>query len=150
VGSKRSREIHVKRILIPLALAVALAVPAQAGAKTKHYAGAVSPSGSISFSVVQKRHSKQKSVNGLTFSAVPVNCADGPATTHGDVTFPVKLHKNGSFNINASSSSTGASLQVSGNLTAGTIHLSGDLPLDPSGTGSNCDSGVLSWTAQRG
>ena len=48
------------------------------------------------------------------------------------------------------SSVTGASLQVSGNLSAGTIHVSGNVPLDPSGTGSDCDSGVLSWTAQRG
>jgi opacity protein-like surface antigen len=140
----------VKRFLVPLVLAVALVVPAQAAAKSRHYVGAVSPSGSISFSVVQKKHSKQKSVNGFTFSGVPVNCADGPTTTHGNVTFPVKLHKNGSFNISASSSVTGASLQVSGNLAAGTIHVSGDVPIDPSGTGSNCDSGILSWTAQRG
>jgi len=140
----------VKKLLIPAVLAVALVLPAQAAAKTKHYVGAVSPSGSISFNVVQKKHSKKKSVQGLSFSGVPVNCADGPATTHGDVTFPVKLHKNGSFNISASSSVTGASLQVSGNLAAGTIHVSGNVPLEPSGTGSDCDTGVLSWTAARG
>ena len=140
----------MKKLLIPAVLAVALVLPAQAAAKTKHYVGAVSPSGSISFNVVQKKHSKKKSVQGLSFSGVPVNCADGPATTHGDVTFPVKLHKNGSFNISASSSVTGATLQVSGNLSAGTIHVSGNVPLDPSGTGSDCDSGVLSWTAARG
>jgi hypothetical protein len=139
----------VKRFLIPLALAVALVVPAQAGAKTKHYVGAVSPSGSISFNVVQKKHSKKKSVKGFSFSGIPVTCAEGAQTTHGFVSFPVKLH-GGSFNINASSSSTGASLQASGNLSAGTIHVSGDLPIDPSGTGTNCDSGTLNWTAHRG
>lgn len=144
------RETTVKKLIVPLVLGAALLIPGHAAAKSRHYAGAVSPSGSIGFNVVQKKHSKKKSVNGFTFSGIPVTCADGPATTHGDVTFPVKLHKNGSFNISASSSVTGASLQVSGNLSAGTIHLSGDLPLDPSGTGSGCDSGVLSWTAQRG
>jgi hypothetical protein len=140
----------VKKLIVPLVLGAALLIPGQAAAKTKHYVGAVSPSGSISFNVVQKKHSKKKSVKGFTFSGVPVNCADGPATTHGDVTTPAKLHKNGSFNINASNSVTGASLQVSGNLAAGTIHVSGNVPLDPSGTGSDCDSGVLSWTAARG
>jgi hypothetical protein len=140
----------VKKLLVLVVLGVGLVIPAQAGAKSKHYVGAVSPSGSISFRVTQKKHSKQKSVKGFTFSGVPVTCADGPATTHGDVTFPVKLHKNGSFNIGASSSLTGASLQVSGNLSAGTIHVSGNVPVDPSGTGTDCDSGVLSWTAQRG
>jgi hypothetical protein len=139
----------VKKLIVPLVLGAALLIPGQAVAKNKHYVGAVSPSGSIGFNVVQKKHSKKKSVKGFTFSGVPVSCADGPATTHGDVTFPVKLHKNGSFNISASSSVTGASLQVSGNLSAGTIHVSGNVPLDAS-TGSDCDSGVLSWTAHRG
>ncbi len=140
----------MKKLIVPLVLGAALLIPGQAVAKNKHYVGAVSPSGSIGFNVVQKKHSKKKSVKGFTFSGVPVSCADGPATTHGDVTFPVKLHKNASFNISASSSVTGASLQVSGNLSAGTIHVSGNVPLDPSGTGSDCDSGVLSWTAHRG
>ena len=140
----------MRKLFVPLILGVALLIPGQAAAKSRHYAGAVTPSGSISFNVIQKKHSKQKSVKGFAFSGIPVTCADGPATTHGDVTFPVKLHKSGSFNINASSSVTGASLQVSGNLSAGTIHVSGNVPLDPSGTGDGCDSGVLSWTAQRG
>jgi hypothetical protein len=140
----------VKKLLVPLVLGAALLIPGQALAKTKHYVGAVSPGGSISFNVVQKKHSKKKSVKGFSFSGVPVTCADGPATTHGDVTFGVKLHKNKTFNISASSSVTGASLQISGSLSAGTIHVTGDVPLDPSGTGDSCDSGVLSWTAQRG
>ena len=42
----------MKKLLIPAVLAVALVLPAQAAAKTKHYTGAVSPSGSISFKVV--------------------------------------------------------------------------------------------------
>jgi hypothetical protein len=140
----------MKKFLLPAALAVALVVPAQAVAKKpKHYTGAVTPAGTIGFKVTQKKHSKQKNVAGFNFSGIPVNCDDGAHTTHGFVSFPAKLNK-GKFNINASSSVTGATLQVQGNLAAGTIHVSGNLPIDPSGTGSNCDSGVLSWTAHRG
>jgi hypothetical protein len=140
----------MKKFLLPAVLAVALVVPAQAVAKKpKHYAGTVSPSGTIGFKVTQKKHSKRKSVSGFNFAGIPVNCADGPHTTHGFVSFPVKLNK-GNFNISASSSVTGATLVVHGNLAAGTIQVSGNLPIDPTGTGSNCDSGVLSWTAHRG
>jgi hypothetical protein len=140
----------VKKFLLPAVLAVALVVPAQAVAKKpKHYTGAVTPSGTIGFKVTQKKHSKKKRVSGLSFSGIPVTCDEGPTTTHGFVSFPVKLNK-GKFNINASSSVTGASLEVHGNLGAGTIHVSGNVPIDPSGTGTNCDSGVLSWTAHRG
>ena len=55
----------------------------------------------------------------------------------------------GNFNIVAQSS-TGARLEVHGNLAAGTITLSGNVAIEPSGTGTNCQSGVLNWTAQRG
>jgi hypothetical protein len=143
------RRKALKKFLIPLALGVALMVPAQAGAKTKHYVGAVSPAGSISFNVVQKKHSKKKSVIGFSFSGVPVTCAEGAKTAYGFISFPVKL-SGGDFNISVSSSSTGATLGVPDSLFTGTIHLSGYLPIDPSGTGTDCDSGVLNWTAQRG
>jgi opacity protein-like surface antigen len=140
----------VKKFLIPAVLAVALVLPAQAAAKKpKHYAGTVTPTGTIGFKVTQKKHSKRKSVSGFSFAGIPVNCEDGAHTTHGFVSFPVKLNK-GKFNISASSSVTGAKLEVHGNLAAGTIQISGDLPIDPSGTGTNCDSGLLGWTAHRG
>jgi hypothetical protein len=137
------------RKVIPAVLALAIVIPAQATAKTKHYTGTVSPGGTIGFKVVQKRHSKKKSVSAFNFAGIPVTCAEGPKTTHGFVSFPVKLNK-GKFNISASSSVTGATLEVHGNLAAGTIHVSGNVPVDPSGTGTNCDSGILSWTAHRG
>jgi hypothetical protein len=139
----------LRKFLIPAVLAVALVFPAQAAAKSKHYTGTVSPSGTINFKVVQKRHSKKKSVAGFSFFGIPVNCQEGAKTTHGFVSFPAKL-KGGNFNIVASSVVTGATLQVHGNLAAGTLHVAGNVPIDPSGTGTNCDSGVLSWTAHRG
>jgi opacity protein-like surface antigen len=141
----------LRKLLITAVLAVALVLPAQAAAKTKHYVGAVSPSGSISFNVVKKKKGKKTKpqVKGFSFAGIPVNCEDGAHTTHGFVSFPVKL-RGGNFNIVASSSVTGATLEVHGNLAAGTIHVAGNVPIDPSGTGSNCDSGVLNWTAQRG
>jgi hypothetical protein len=139
----------VRKFLIPAVLSVALVLPAQAAAKAKHYTGTVSPSGTINFKVTQKRHSKKKNVSGFNFFGLPLNCADGAHTTHGFVSFPVKL-KGGNFNIFASSSVTGATLEIHGSLSAGTIHIAGNVPIDPSGQGSNCDSGVLSWTAHRG
>jgi hypothetical protein len=140
----------VRKLLIPAVLALALVLPAQAVAKKpKHYTGTVTPSGTIGFKVTQKRHSKKKSVSGFNFAGIPVNCEDGPHTTHGFVSFPVKLNK-GKFNIVASSTVTGATLEVHGNLAAGTIHVAGNVPIDPTGTGTNCDTGVLNWTAHRG
>jgi hypothetical protein len=144
----------VRKFLIPAVVSAALLLPAQAAAKTKHYVGAVSPSGSISFNVVKKKKKKKgkktkPQVKGFTFSGLPVNCVDGPHTTHGFVSFPVKL-RGGNFNIVASSSVTGATLDVHGNLAAGTIRVAGNVPIDPSGSGTNCDSGVIGWTAQRG
>jgi hypothetical protein len=142
----------LKKLLIPAVLSVALVLPAQAAAKTKHYVGAVSPSGSIGFNlkITKKKGKKPKrSITGFNFSGIPVNCTDGAHTTHGFVSFPVKLNK-GNFNIVASSSVTGATLEVHGSLSTGTFQVAGNVPIDPSGTGSNCDSGVLSWTAQRG
>jgi hypothetical protein len=139
----------LRKFVITAVLALALVIPAQATAKTKRYTGTVSPGGTIGFKVVQKRHSKKKSVSAFNFAGIPVTCGEGPKTTHGFVSFPVKLNK-GKFNIAASSSVTGATLKVHGNLAAGTIHVSGNVPIDPSGAGTNCDSGILSWTAHRG
>jgi hypothetical protein len=140
----------VRKFLMAAVLALALVLPAQAIAKKpKHYTGTVTPSGTIGFKVTQKKHSKKKSVSGFNFAGIPVTCADGAHTTHGFVSFPVKLNK-GKFNIVASSTVTGATLEVHGNLAAGTIHVAGNVPIDPTGTGSNCDSGVVSWTAHRG
>jgi hypothetical protein len=139
----------VRKLVLPVVLAAALALPAQAGAKAKHYTGTVSPSGTIAFKVVQKRHSKRKTVSGFSFFGVPVTCQDGAHTARGIVGFPVNLKK-GRFNIVASSSVTGATLEIHGNLPNGTIHLTGNPAIEPSGTGTNCDSGVLNWTARRG
>ena len=141
----------MRKFLIPAVLSVALVLPASAAAKTKHYTGTVAPGGTIGFNLkITKKKGKKprRTISGFTFSGVPVNCADGPHTTRGFVSFPVKFR--GGFNIKASSSVTGATLEIHGNLGAGTIHVAGNVPIDPSGTGTNCDSGVLSWTAQRG
>jgi hypothetical protein len=138
----------MRKFVIPVVLAMALVVPAQAAAKTKHYTGTVSPAGTVGFKVTQKRHSKKKRVSGFNFAGIPVNCADGSHTTHGFVSFPVNVKK-GRFNIVASSSVTGATLEVHGNLGAGTIRVAGNVPIDPAGQGTNCDSGVLPWTVHR-
>ena len=143
----------MRKILIAAVLSVALVLPAQAAAKAKHYTGTVSPSGTIGFNVVTKKKKKGKKkpkpqVKGFNFAGVPVTCDEGAKTAHGFVSFPVKL-VGGNFNIVAESS-TGARLEVHGNLATGTISLTGNVAIEPSGTGTNCQSGVLSWTAHRG
>jgi hypothetical protein len=142
-------EVSLKRILVPAVLAVALVLPAQAVAKKpKHYTGTVSPAGTIGFKVIQKRHSKLKRVASFRFSGVPVTCAEGAKTTVGVVSTPVKLKK-GRFKIVAVNNVTGAKLAIHGNLKRGTLQVSGNVPIDPSGQGTSCDSGVLGWTAHR-
>ncbi|HEY6638301.1 MAG TPA: hypothetical protein VIZ61_11520 [Solirubrobacterales bacterium] len=140
----------MKRFLVPAILAVALVLPAQAVAKKpKHYTGTVTPAGTIGFKVVQKRHSKEKRVASFRFSGVPVTCAAGANTTFGVVSTPVKLKK-GKFNIVALNNITGAKLEIHGNLKRGTLRVSGNVPIEPGGQGTSCDSGVLGWTAHRG
>jgi hypothetical protein len=134
---------------VPAVLAVALVLPAQAmAAKPKHYAGTVNPAGTIAFKVTQKKHSKLKRVARFQFSGVPVSCAEGAKTTLGVVSTAVKLKK-GKFKIVALSNATGAKLEIHGNLKRGTLRVSGNVPIDPTGQGTSCDSGVLGWTAHR-
>jgi hypothetical protein len=130
-------------------LAAALVLPVHAEAKAKRYVGTLAPSGTIGFKVTQKRHSKKKRVIGFSFFGAPVTCQEGAKTTRGVVDFPARL-KNGRFKIVAANHITGASLSIHGNLRAGTLRVSGNLPIDPSGQGTGCDSGVLAWTAHRG
>jgi hypothetical protein len=139
----------LRKVLVTAVLAIALVLPAQAAAKTRRYSGTVSPSGTIAFKVVQKNHSKLKRVTRFRFANVPLTCADGAHTSSGVVDFPVKL-KGRRFKIVAVSNVTGATLAIHGNLRTGTIQLAGNVAVDPSGTGTGCMSGVLSWTAHRG
>ena len=154
----------MKRFLIPLALAITLVVPAQATAKkgnpfvTRHYVATVSPSGSLGFNVIyNKRHPKRKRVDNFSYS-IPLNCADGPRTEffldaatrgrlnqgHFDLTTDLYVLLGGGSVVHST-------LQISGTLSAGTIHRFGRiLAQDGSGTFSDCDSGVLNWTAHRG
>ena len=139
----------MRKFVIPAVLALALVIPAQATAKTKHYTGTVTPAGTVGFKVVQKRHSKQKRVSNFRFSGVPVTCAEGAKTTVGIVSTPVTLKK-GKFNIVALSNVTRAKLEIHGNLKAGTRRCRATSRSIPAAQGTSCDSGVLGWTAHRG
>ena len=139
----------MRRLVLPAVLALALVLPGHATAKAKRYTGTVTPSGTISFKVAQKRHSKKKRVTRFSFSGVPLTCQEGMKTAGGVVRSAVKL-KRGRFNIVASNPITGAALKIHGNLPTGTIQLSGNVAIEPSGTGTSCQSGVLGWRAHRG
>lgn len=146
----------MRKILVPAvaALAIALALPAASMAKSKHFAGTVSPSGTVSFNLVTKvkkkgkKRKKVRTISGFTFNAVPITCSDGSHTASGKVTFAAKFK--GGFTIHAESSATGAKLDIRGSGTAsGTLLLQGPVALDGAAQGSGCDTGTLSWTAAR-
>lgn len=139
----------MRKLLLPAVLSLGLLIPGESAAKSKHYSGTANPAGTIGFKVIQKRHSKKKRVTGFKFFGIPVNCADGAHSASGVVTTAAKL-RHGNFKMSAVNKVTGATLAIHGNLSAGTIQLSGNVGIEPSGTGMNCDSGVLSWTAHRG
>lgn len=141
----------LRRLLLLLTLVAALALPVQAVAKTKSYSGAVTPSGTVGFKVKAKHGKKQ--VKNFRFDSIPVTCDSGTHTTYGNVTFTVKLRK-GKFNISATSTATGASLDIHGNVggnsASGTLSVTGKVPIDAGPSdGSSCSSGALSWTAAR-
>jgi opacity protein-like surface antigen len=147
----------VKRLLVCLVLVAALALPAQASARQREYDGTITPSGELGFKVKSKKGKKPK-VKGFTFRDVPINCAEGPNTTFGAITGGVKLRKK-RFSAEVSDKETGQShLEVAGTVSKrsanGTIRVSGSSPLqdpptDPPIRGTNCDTGVLSWTVSR-
>src|SRR5262245_44108691 len=139
----------MRRLVLPAALALVLVLPSNATAKTKRYTGTVTPSGTITFKVAQQRHSKKKRLTRFSFSGVPLNCQEGAKTAGGVVGSAVRL-KGGKFNIVATNPITGAALKIHGSLGTGTIQLSGNVAIEPSGTGTNCQSGVLRWRAHRG
>jgi hypothetical protein len=139
----------MKKFIVPCVLAIALVIPAQASAKTKRYAGPVSPTGTVSFTVKNsKKNKKKKFLGDFTFTGVPVNCDDGAHTASGSFGNPYKV-KGGAFNIVGSNPSRGFAWEIHGTLSGGSLSVSGSLPLDGGGTGSNCSTGVLSWTSAR-
>ena len=140
----------MKKFLVPLALLCAMALPAGALAATKGYAGNTAPSGTVTFKV-KKKNGKRK-VKAFKFRDIPVTCDDGAHTTVGYLTFAQRINKQNKFNISARNSTTGAEVKVhgkvSGNSASGTIKITGNVPIDAnSASGSNCTSGVLTWTA---
>jgi len=141
----------VKKFHVPLALLCALALPAGALAATKGYVGNTSPSGTVTFKV--KKKNGERKVKAFRFRDIPVTCADGAHTTLGNITSAQRINKQNKFNISASNSTTGAEVKIHGKVSgisaSGTLKVTGNVPIDgdPSASGSNCDSGVLTWTA---
>ena len=141
----------MRRLVLPAVLGVALslALAGPVAAKTKSYAGIVEGGGTVDFKA-KKKHGK-KSVKDFTFREVPIDCAGGPNTASGHVTFKMKLQQK-QFSGSAESDS-GGKLKVEGTVrksnSNGTIRVFGSVPLDDETTGSECDSGTVAWTADR-
>ena len=146
----------MKRLLVYLALVLALVLPAQASARQREYDGVITPSGELGFKVKFKKGEKPK-VKGFTFFDVPINCDGGPNTTFGKVTGGLKVRKK-RFGAELTNDEGTSHLQVAGTVSkrasSGTIRVFGAVPLedpptDPPVVGSNCETGVLNWTATR-
>jgi hypothetical protein len=145
----------MKRILVPLVLVVAIALPVQAAAGTRHYSGAVDPAGTVDFDVKKKRKKgkgkgKVKKVKDFAFLQVPIKCVTGAATTSGHLNFGMKIER-GQFK--GSGIFGGSNLRVKGTVSrggsTGTIRVFGNVPLDDESVGVDCDTGVLDWSAAR-
>ena len=147
----------MKRIVLAV-LVLALVLPAHAAAAKRSYSGAFDAvQGSIDFTLKKKGTKKRKktSVRGFTFLEVPITCDTGSATTSGRLTFGMRVAKK-RFSADADDDQ-GSSLHVEGTLkqkgkrVVGTLRVFGSVPLDPDGQirGTNCDTGVLEWSAAR-
>jgi hypothetical protein len=155
-----------RRTLAVLGLAVVavLAVAAVAIAKKDPWAGKYAGTGATGGTI--KFHTetlvRKHKIYGLQFLKIPVTCSDGaqPATdtSDGQVNSLIKVKgKKFHYTANASSATLKSTLVFDGKLThgrskaEGTIHIFGDLvPVNNSTTISRpCDSGVLSWTADK-
>jgi hypothetical protein len=149
----------VKRLLVCLVLVLALALPAQASARQREYDGTIAPSGELGFKVKLKKGEKPK-VKGFTFFRVPITCDGGPNTTFGRITGGLKVRKK-RFGAQLTNDAGTSNLHVAGTVSkrasSGTIRVFGAVPLEqprpdpgePFPTGTNCDTGVLNWTATR-
>ena len=140
----------MRKFLVPAVLALALVLPAQAVAKKpKHYTGTVAPSGTVGFKVTQKKHSKKKSVAGFNFAAIPVNCDEGPQTDPRFRELPGEAEQ-GQVQHRRLEQRHRRNTRDPRQPVGGNHPRRRQSADHPSGTGTNCDSGVLSWTAHRG
>jgi hypothetical protein len=142
----------VKRIVFLAALASALALPAQAGAKTWHYTGAVSsdPTGraSVSFDVV-KKHGKRRAKDFVAEN-IPAQCDNATVDAQlffrstGADTRKVKKNK---FTFKVKDAGAVAKwtgkLKQHGSAVEGTVSFDGLITV--SGTARDCHTGKLAF-----
>jgi hypothetical protein len=145
----------MRRMILPAALVtaltLALAGPASA-ASTRVYIGDVAPSGTVGFELKPKKGKNgKKKVKDFTFLDVPIVCDEGDNEASGQITFKMKV-KQKKFEGEAAADA-GGELQVAGTVrkrgSEGNLRVSGSAPLDDGTTGTNCDTGKLSWNADR-
>ena len=146
----------MKRFLVPLVLVMALVIPSQAAAGTRGYTGAVETGGTLSFKLKSRKGKKKILRRTFTFGAIPIQCAAGPSTAGAQLTFTMKVNEKGKFGARAiDQEGGGSSLRVKGKLkrkgrrAGGTIRIFGETPLEDGTTGTECDTGKLSWAAKR-
>jgi hypothetical protein len=146
----------VKRILILAALAGALALPAQASAKTWHYNGAVpsDPTGraNVSFDVVKKKGKKR--AKNFVAESIPAQCDN--ATVNAQLFFrstgaDTRKVKKNKFTFKVKDAGAIAKwtgeLKQHGSAVEGTVSFDGLITV--SGTARDCHTGELAFAGGR-
>jgi hypothetical protein len=147
----------MRRLVIPLALVLALALPASALGAAKRYAGDWDGGGTMSFKVKRAHH--EKKVVAFSFAAFPLNCEGGAETTTGFINFAIPVHRN-KFHTRAvappnNPSDPDATVKLAGRLTRGgrgarlTMSIHGKSVALDGGGHDSCGSGQVTGSASR-
>ena len=132
--------------------AVALAPAVADAAKTK-FSGAIQPSGTLSFTVKDKKSTGDLTVVKLAWKDLPVTCKGEAQTTDGGLSFTVPVKGSGfkarallgdTKNPDARAVIIG---KFKGEVVSGTIDVSGTKLPTNDGNEANCASGKLDWKA---
>jgi hypothetical protein len=132
----------LNRLLIPLALAAALALAAPAGAATTHWVGDTEGGGAVSFDLVRK-HGTYKKVNSFHWDFVPATCDGGPPSFSGELLGSLRVSGHGEFLFDAKGPDGRTRIEgkiKSKHKAKGTLLLKGDF-----GDEQNCEKVEVEW-----
>lgn len=155
-----------RRMLVSFALAFALvlALSLHAAAAPRTYVGGVEPRGDVAFQLkaskkkgTRKEGGKRRAkVKNFRVEGVPISCDGEPEreTARLRITLAIDVERR-RFRITALNDERTSSFRVRGKVrkggrrASGTIRATGAVRLDDDSLGTNCDTGVLRWSAAR-
>jgi hypothetical protein len=138
----------LKRVIICLALAIAVVFATTAFAATKTFKGTDAAGGTVKFTAVI-HHGDITKVRGFQWADIPMTCDEPNQTTSGNFTFSAPVNNKHKFTFNGSNGTSTATVHgkfKTRRKAVGTFRLHGS----PSpGTQDNCDTGLTNWKAHR-